>query len=359
MNGEIHRIYMIANPVKIQELPELFSTYSGQETTLLGMVKEKYAIQLSQYEAGKQAQGRAQALNVPSSFELYKDDGLGQGHYPVATPVHLPQGYSPQHGYPSQGYLPQLQYLQPPVVQASLQGRGVNHLSNFRNLFVKQTKKGCLRNICGCEAATEAHIATLEHRDHNQFYVREESDCMMRLLCPGIYPFVQTISPGHAPGGPPVVRLDRPCSCHSGACKCCCYQTIDVFDTASNRKIGTTKENCWLAIPSFDVIDETGRKKYEVFPPICCGCCIDICKEGLCSCRFPFYIYQVDPSDPSKLQEHEIGKIVEIWSGLGNEVMGVHQFEIEFPKDATPEIKGNLLGTCMLLNEIFFKRHKN
>ena len=39
-------------------------------------------------------------------------------------------------------------------------------------------------------------------------------------------------------------------------------------------------------------------------------------------------------------EDEHIGKIVKIWGGFGNEILGAHQFEVEFPPkaDATTKV---------------------
>jgi len=58
---------------------------------------------------------------------------------------------------------------------------------------------------------------------------------------------------------------------------------------------------------------------------------MNCCAEGCC--RIPFYIYT--PEDDNA----HVGKIIKIWSGFGNELMGAHKFEVEFPTGADNETK--------------------
>jgi len=86
--------------------------------------------------------------------------------------------------------------------------------------------------------------------------------------------------------------------------------------------------------------------------PICFGCLPNCCAEGCCTCRVPLYIYDV--VDGKKAEEHT-GKIVKIWGGMLNEMTGAHKFEVEFPPNSSNELKANLLGSTLLLNELYFK----
>jgi len=56
------------------------------------------------------------------------------------------------------------------------------------------------------------------------------------------------------------------------------------------------------------------------------GMCVNICAEGLCNCRIPFYIF---PPDAGSTKEEKIGNITKIWAGLGTEVFSdADKFEV-------------------------------
>ena len=88
---------------------------------------------------------------------------------------------------------------------------------------------------------------------------------------------------------------------------------------------------------------------------MCCGCLPDICKEGCC--RVPFYVYT--PETDGSIDGSHVGKIVKLWAGFGNELLGIHKFSCEFPKDADAATKTRLVGATLLLNEIYFKNDQN
>ncbi len=114
-----------------------------------------------------------------------------------------------------------------------------------------------------------------------------------------------------------------------------------------------SQETFWVCIPTF-----ASRKplpentvEYNVHMPVCFFCLPNCCAEGCCTCRIPFYIYT-----PENDNEH-VGKIVKIWAGLGNELLGVHQYEVEFPPGANEEAKARLVGAMFLINELFFRKN--
>lgn len=76
-----------------------------------------------------------------------------------------------------------------------------NFLANYPNLFVKQTKKGCLQELlCGCDANNEFKIATMEDKQHDVFYALEDTSCCIRFLCSTSRPFKIKVSQGGLEG---------------------------------------------------------------------------------------------------------------------------------------------------------------
>jgi len=225
---------------------------------------------------------------------------------------------------------------------------GASVLQPFSNLLAKQTKKGCLQNCLGCEAVSEFTIATKENPKNDKLYVIEESSCIQRFCLGNLNPFKMTLTEGGQPGGRPVAHFDRPCACPVAPCKMCCFQSIAVADGHSNLPIGSVRETLFFCVPEFIVRNETGDISYYINVPTCCCCLPNVCAEGCC--RVPYYVYT--PEDRS----NEVGKIVKIWVSLGTEMLGMNQYECDFPSNATPQQKAVLMGATFLINELFFKR---
>ena len=104
-------------------------------------------------------------------------------------------------------------------------------LDALPDFFAKQTRRGCVQELMGCEAKTEFKIATLADRETNLFYALEESPCWKRLLCGGFRDWTMNVTAGGDAGGAPISKFHRPLRCGMGACKCCCYQEIFSFDS--------------------------------------------------------------------------------------------------------------------------------
>ena len=191
----------------------------------------------------------------------------------------------------------------------------VNAFAEFPNLLVKQTRKGWFQECFGCDANTEFNISTIDMKNNNLFYATENSSCCIRFFCGGNRPFEITVTGGNSTNGPKIAKFERPFNCCPvSPCKCCCYQTVKVSD-ADNQHLGIIREQCWYCVPGFVVDTESGSPQYDIhMPTCCCGMCINVCAEGCCNCRVPFYIYASGTNDQK-------GKIVKIWGGLKKEIL--------------------------------------
>eukprot|EP00598_Pedospumella_elongata_P005345 CAMPEP_0184980898 /NCGR_PEP_ID=MMETSP1098-20130426/10767_1 /TAXON_ID=89044 /ORGANISM="Spumella elongata, Strain CCAP 955/1" /LENGTH=257 /DNA_ID=CAMNT_0027504399 /DNA_START=32 /DNA_END=805 /DNA_ORIENTATION=+ len=241
----------------------------------------------------------------------------------------------------------------PIVTAVAVQAMDRDLLDNHPNLFVKQTRKGWLMELClGCDANTEFKIATMENMNQNIMYATEDTSCCIRMFCGALRPFTITVSEGGEKGGKVHSHHERPFACPLANCKCCCFQEIEV-KTATGAPIGKVLEDQWFCVPSFKILDANQTLQYNVHQPTCCGgCCVDICAEGCCSCRIPFHIYE--PGKHTKGEE--VGQVVKIWSGLGKEMFtDADNFELRFPPNADAHTKTRLLGATFLINQLFFE----
>jgi hypothetical protein len=191
----------------------------------------------------------------------------------------------------------------------------------------------------------------MESPQNDIFYVLENSDWFCRFFCQAIHPFQMTMSSGPTAGGVPIATYERPLRCAAQNCKCCCYQEIFVNDAATGQRLGSVTETFYICVPTFQMKDAQENVSHLIHLPVCClGMCPYICAEGCC--RVPFYIY---PAKDYNYEKHD-GKIVRLWGSLFTELIGVHQFQCEFPKYSTPEQKAVVMGGTFLLNELFFKK---
>jgi len=242
-----------------------------------------------------------------------------------------------------------------PTAQIISERGGIDDFGNHSNILIKQTRKGCIRNLLGCIAQTEARVATMQDQDIDRFYILEESHWFCRIFFECIHPFSMKLSVGGDIGGPVIGQFERPLACASNPWKCCCFQQITAIDYSTQQVVGKTEETFWICGPQFNVFNESGAHQYKIHIPVCCFILPNVCKEGLCSCRVPFYIY---PPNAGVDDEH-VGRIVKVWAGWGNAFIGVHQFQVEFPEKSDASTKLTLLGSALLINELYFKRDAN
>lgn len=228
---------------------------------------------------------------------------------------------------------------------------------NFPNLWAKQTRRGCIQELCGCEAETEFRIATKENPHQDIFYAIEHSSCCMRTFCPTIRPFDMTVSLGGQRGGQELLKIHRDVKCAPGPCKCCCYQEVDVSSSASSKQLGVVREDFYCCIPTYKVMTPEGNTQYKIHQPTCVGgMCVDIFAEGVCNCRIPFYAFE--PGAKGEKGE-EKGSIVKVWSGLSKELFtDADNFEVDFPIGSDAATRSRFFAALFLLNQLYFERSR-
>ena len=157
--------------------------------------------------------------------------------------------------------------------------------------------------------------------------------------------------PAMTHGNNQVASYERPFRLPLGNTKCCCYQ--EVISNGPAGPNGSVVETCWWCVPQLNVVRPDGTVEWKIAPPTCMGgMCVNICAEGLCNCRIPFYVF---PPESGTTKEEKVGYITKILGGSINTIDAT-KFEVEFPPAATPDSKARLLGALFLINQIFFER---
>ena len=238
----------------------------------------------------------------------------------------------------------------PAVAVAAPVGDAIDRMFAGPTLLVKQTKKGCIQELMGCEDTSEFWIATKENKEANIMHALEDSSCCCRLFWASNRPLKVAVRE-HNKEGPVVVNMDLPFHCFN----CCCFiPTMMVSDAAGVALGKTTQPWICTCVPELRVFDSGDQHKYNVHLPKCLGgCCIDCNHKvdgqgGCCSCKIPFQIMD--------LEGKEVGYIMKEWRGLGTEALtDASTFGINFPQGIDSRMKSNLLGTTMLLNYFMFE----
>ena len=233
-------------------------------------------------------------------------------------------------------------------------------LAQFDNLIVKQTRRGCMQELMGCEAKNEFLISAQPNPNQVLMYSLEESSCFMRTCCKNNRAMKQTVWVGQnesamdLPNNLPVVMGKKGLTCGAQPQQCCFNPYLDLF-SGQDEPMGKVTVPFFWCVPSYKVFNEENVQEYDIHMPICFGCCVNCFAQGCCNCKIPFYIYRPDQTDRGKGQE--IGNIIKQWRGFGTEMFtDADTFTIDFPKDANSDQKARLLGMTFLLNMMEFEK---
>jgi len=225
------------------------------------------------------------------------------------------------------------------------------HLEGCEQFDMRQTRRGCLQEIMGCEARTEFKYFIGETQIAHSL---EESDCCCRIFCQQMYPYKVEVKELNTDAE--LFTAERPMNCPVNSCKCCLYQKMTV--SSGGQELGTIKENCWYCVPEFTAVDHDGKEIYIIRPPVCCGgMCVNCCAEGNpCGkgcMKSSFEIY--NPEGYGNDAE-PLGKILQKPKSLMTELFTDAQaFDVKYPSDANVAQKGLLAGATLLMNSLFYE----
>ena len=85
---------------------------------------------------------------------------------------------------------------------------------NYDTIAVRQTRKGCLQTMCGCDANEQYKITAKDSEDPIMM-ANEETDFCIRLVCSGARPFKIKLHIGDNQ----IAEVDRPFRLQAAACK--------------------------------------------------------------------------------------------------------------------------------------------
>jgi len=166
-------------------------------------------------------------------------------------------------------------------------------------IYIQQMGSGreCIEMITGCEISNRFEIkATCDSPPF--FKLVEDSNCIVRQCCKGIYPFdMNLILPNNQDKEPQIVyRRDFHCSnvtcfcpcgylCNPCAADCCCgTQVLQIYDN-QNKAIGTVKEEpkAWCGVTNYGYYDASDKPQF-LCTVTCCAmmsryCCQDVVFE--------------------------------------------------------------------------------
>ena len=240
---------------------------------------------------------------------------------------------------------------------------------NKPNMVVKQTRRGCVQELLGCEAKTEMKLHTMEDRQNQWGYSIEESNCCIRICFPANRPLTMHVNLGVDANGEQVMKAVKPCNlCMANQC---CFSTpmMDV-QRMDGQSMGTvtTPFVCCRCVPEIKVQDATGTTIYDIAPPVCCGgMCINVFHSGCCNkncLKLPLFVYpEGAPRDNTTGElvagSSAVGAITKEWRGLGTEMFSdADTFAVQFPPGIDTAKKALLLAATFLVNVTMFEKQQ-
>jgi len=161
-------------------------------------------------------------------------------------------------------------------------------------IYIQQmgTGRECVEVMSGCEISNRFEIKAA-YDSEPFFKLVEDSNCIVRQCCKGIYPFdMNLILPNDEEKKPQIVfRREFHCTnvtclcpcgylCNPCAADCCCgTQVMEIFHS-EGKKLGIVKEEpkAWCGLTNYGFYDEKGDAKW-----LCTVTCCEMC--NMCCCQ--------------------------------------------------------------------------
>jgi len=263
----------------------------------------------------------------------------------------------------------------PPVHQVMTDILGI--LGPQKGILMRQ-KLDLLEAISGWEMRNKYQVATKPHDKGNTpqewedetfkkalkhghiLTMKEESECCQRQCCRPRHSLRIKIKGGEDTkvDGDTLAEFDRPFKC---TIICCCqlFNPQVLTATVKGGQVTGRVIQHWPMINNFvccqrywRVVDGDGKDKYMIHDYFCCN-------ENMCapSCFCPVRTIDITTPDQTK----KVGSIVNVWPGCNiRACLGqVDNYILNFPEDATPADKLNLLGALVLVEYMVFEKKPN
>ncbi|XP_029530515.2 phospholipid scramblase 2-like [Oncorhynchus nerka] len=241
----------------------------------------------------------------------------------------------PEYGAPNSGPPAAISPAPAAVVPVGVPP-GLEYLTQIDQILIHQ-KVELLEAFIGFETNNQYEIKN--SLGQKIYKAKEKNDCCTRNCCGALRSFDMKIKDNT---DREVIRLIRPFRCASCWCPCC-LQELEV-QAPPGTTIGYVSQDWDPCVPKFSI---KGANKETVMklegPCFACNCCGDV----------NFKLTGKDGGKP-------IGRISKQWSGLIKEVFtDTDNFGIQFPMDLDVKMKAVLMGTCFLIDFMFFEKVGN
>jgi len=173
-------------------------------------------------------------------------------------------------------------------------------LEGRNSIYIQQVGTGreCVELITGCEVSNRFEIKA-GYDTEPFFKLSEDSNCIIRQFCQGIFPFDINLTLPNDPNETPQIIYHRDFHCTNVKCLCpcgylcnpcaadfCCgRQVLDVMN--SNRQIlGRIKEEpkAWVGITNYVYYDEVDQPKFLLAITCCEMCKMCCCNDVTFDC---------------------------------------------------------------------------
>ncbi|XP_061620574.1 phospholipid scramblase 2-like isoform X1 [Phyllopteryx taeniolatus] len=210
---------------------------------------------------------------------------------------------------------------------------GLEYLTQIDQILIHQ-KVELLEAFIGFETNNQYEIKN--SLGQKIYKAKEKNDCCTRNCCGSLRSFDMKIKDNT---DREVIRLIRPLRCVSCWCPCC-LQEMEV-QAPPGTTVGFVKQDWHPFVPRFSIQGPNKETLMKLEGPcFACNCCGDV----------NFELRGKDGGEP-------IGRISKQWSGLLKEVFtDTDNFGIQFPLDMDVKMKAVLLGTCFLIDFMFFEK---
>lgn len=188
------------------------------------------------------------------------------------------------------------------------------------------------------------------------FTLKEKSEFLPRLCCGAWRGFTVDVAASKKAGGSKekIAEFKRPFKC-TMYCTCCLLNPQEITsEDKDGNLLGTTVQDFRFCDPfcmktHWKINDAAGETKYVLENNTCCNS--NMFAPTMCCPT-----YRLDIFDAS--EENVVGSLIDYWPGCTTRgCLGTaDNFKLEFPSDATPAMKTQLMATAILIDFMLFEK---